>query len=198
MVLFGMRRWTVVLATAALAVAACREREAAEIGPAFVPSTGLAELRGAGYRLAYPQQARVDTVTSNEPGLARTVRVIGPSIAVRPAGQAWEWVGPGYRLEISEFDVEPDVALETWVRDRVRNSGGPPARLEDTVLAGYPARLAITFGGDADVHTYYVRAGDRVLGLRHDVIPPTNSPTASQQEAVHALLLATLRLDDVR
>lgn len=183
------------ITAACLAGAACERDVAPPANPHALPSQGLLRYDGDGFSLLVPEGARFLDEPAAAPATAR-VRIVGPEVAVRPAEENWVLSGPAYVLDVATYENNEAVPLREWVEGNAIDPDAlAPPTLEDATVAGEPAVLVTTFGGDSWIRTYYIGRGNRVVGLRFWDVPPANSPIAPVQRDVYALILGSFRWD---
>jgi hypothetical protein len=149
---------------------------------------GVATLERDGFTLRYPAGARVVTESDS------VTRLLGPEIAISPAGQPWTISGAGYDLAVMSFPNPDRLEFGTWVEQRLASGDAPsPPKIEPATVAGVPMLRVATFGGDSEFITYYAARGERVVALQYQQIPTANQPIAEVQQALYALILDSFR-----
>lgn len=157
---------------------------------------GLELLAGDGFSLRYPADARLEFVDPTPPAL-EAVRVVGPAVAVRPVDGEWTRAGAAWVLDVVVWENPEALGLREWVEAYMidREALSPP-EVDLGTVAGEPAILVTTFGGDSWIRTWYLAKGRRVVELRYADVPRENDPIAPVARGVYALVLDTFRWAD--
>lgn len=176
----------------ALLAAACGRGGPEMAAPPALPSVGLEHYAGDEFSLSYPATAWLQVEEAT-----RSLRIVGPELAIRPADAEWTMAGPGWVLDVVAWDNPDGLALGRWVETHgIDREALSPPQLDSATVAGEPAVLVTTFGGDSWIRTYYLARGGRVVALRYADVPLANSPIAPIQQEVYALILGTFRWED--
>ena len=178
--------------------------------PPSAESFNLSRYRGDGFSLLLPSNATV-----RQQGAATIV--FGPQADFRDAAVGNRYSGYAYVLSIEVHDNPDRLTGEAFALQEIERIwqniqasdaplGGLPVDSQGKVrqdavarrvLGGLPAFEVIYFGFDSYEHRFYVDHGDRVFVIIYRDTGYARHPLAQVQLDVYALLLATLRFDDV-
>lgn len=183
------------------------EAPGAEGAPDTVPhAQDVTYWTGPGFAITIPSYATASEVEVDH------WQIVGPEIAVRPLDAEWFWEGPAYQLDLVLHENEEGLTAVAWAEQHLRTEwekardGGEPFtgpvdaegnliadRVAQVLIGGAIAYQADWVAGDAVHRVIYINAASKILALHYDRFPTTNHPAAPLADAVHVLLLGSLR-----
>lgn len=97
---------------------------------------------------------------------------------MRPGGEDWRFTGPAYVLDVIVYGNPDARPLRRWVEEHAIDPEAlAPPTIEEATVAGEPAVLVRTFGGDSEILTWCVGRGTRVVAPRFADVPFRTAPS---------------------
>jgi hypothetical protein len=172
---------------------------------------GAREFTAPGFAIAWPSNATLQEIEAEHWELS------GPEVSLRPQGADWEWKGPAYRLDLVLHNNPKGLDAAKWAEEfllaewkraqeaqepytgpvgaqgKIRAEAAGPAQVGNA--PGYRASWGAEDGASANgAHSvYYVNSAKAILAVHMDTLPSADYPAAPLADAIHALLIASLK-----